>query len=77
MCIDSLTHDAKNTGIEKLRTGTFVPKHRAEILRIIKFIEQGKGSDGEEFLYKMRQTDAYREQNFIDTHAEIAKVMGF
>ena len=44
---------------------------------IIKFIENGPGSDGQEFLYRMKQTDAYRKQNFMDTHPEIAKAMGY
>ena len=77
MCIDNLTNEAKQVVIEKLRSGTFTPKHRAEIFRIIKFIEQGRGSDGEEFLFKMKQTDSYRKQNFYDTHSEIAKAMGY
>jgi hypothetical protein len=77
MCIDSLTPEAKRIVIEKLQSGTFVPKHRAEVARIIKFIEQGRGSDGEEFLFKMQQTDSYRKQNFYHTHPEIAKAMGY
>jgi hypothetical protein len=77
MCIDNLTTEAKKVVIEKLRTGTFTPKHRAEILRIIKFIEQGQGSDGEEFLFKMKQTDQYRKQSFLDSHTEIAQAMGY
>jgi len=34
-------------------------------------------SDGKEFLFKMKQTDAYRKQNFMITHPEIAKAMGY
>jgi hypothetical protein len=77
MCIDNLTVQAKHLVIEKLQNGTFTPRHRAEILRIIKFIEQGRGSDGEEFLFKMKQTDQYRKQNFLDSHTEIAAAMGY
>jgi MoaA/NifB/PqqE/SkfB family radical SAM enzyme len=77
MCIDNLTNEAKQVVIEKLRNGTFTPKHRAEISRIIKFIEQGQGSTGEEFLFKMQQTDSYRKQNFYHTHPEIARAMGY
>lgn len=77
MCIDNLTVEAKQVVIEKLRSGTFTPKHRAEISRIIKFIEQGQGSSGEEFLFKMQQTDSYRKQNFYSTHPEIARAMGY
>jgi hypothetical protein len=37
----------------------------------------GTGSDGIEFLEKMQRTDAYRKQNFKDTHPEIARAMGY
>ena len=37
----------------------------------------GKGSDGKRFLFEMQRTDAYRKQNFADTHPEIAKAMGY
>ena len=63
--------------VEKLKAGTFTPRHRAEILRIIKFIENGAGSDGEEFVFKMKKTDQYRKQSFEDTHQEIARAMGY
>jgi organic radical activating enzyme len=77
MCINNLTTQAKQAVIEKLRVGTFTPKHKAEILRIIKFIENGAGSNGEEFVFKMRKTDQYRKQSFKDTHQEIARAMGY
>lgn len=77
MCIDSLTAEAKQIVIEKLRTGTFTPKHRAEILRVIKFIENGAGTNGEEFNFKMKQTDRYRNQSFLESHTEIAEAMGY
>lgn len=77
MCISNLTTKAKQIVIDKLKSGQFSPKHRAEILRIIKFIENGSGSDGEEFLFKMEQTDQYRKQNFKNTHPEIALAMGY
>ena len=44
---------------------------------MINFIENGPGSDGTEFLDKMQRTDSYRKQNFVDTHPEIAKAMGY
>ena len=76
VCVDHLTNNAKALVIDKLKKGNFIPKHRAEILRIINFIENGAGSDGNEFVFKMKQTDNYRNQNFAKTHSEIAKAMG-
>lgn len=77
MCIDNLTDEAKQLVIGKLKAGAFTPKHRAEILRVIKFIENGAGSTGEEFLFKMKQTDQYRNQSFLESHTEIAQAMGY
>jgi hypothetical protein len=54
-----------------------MPKHKAEIMRIVKFIENGAGTNGEEFVFKMQQTDRYRKESFLDTHPEIAKAMGY
>jgi hypothetical protein len=77
MCIDGLTPVAKRIVIEKLLNGNFMPKHKAEIMRIVKFIENGAGTNGEEFVFKMQQTDRYRKESFLDTHPEIAKAMGY
>jgi hypothetical protein len=77
MCIDNLTEEAKQLVIDKLKAGTFTPKHRAEIMRVIKFIENGAGSTGEEFLFKMKQTDQYRDQSLLESHTEIARAMGY
>ena len=77
MCISKMTAPAQKLVINRLTTHEFSPKHRAEILRIVKFINNGEGSDGKEFLRKMQTTDEYREQSFLDSHPEIAKAMGY
>jgi MoaA/NifB/PqqE/SkfB family radical SAM enzyme len=77
MCISRMTAEAQQLVIGRLNMAEFVPKHKMEILRIVKFIENGQGSDGSEFLRKMHQTDKYREQSLLTTHKEIAKVMGY
>jgi len=78
MSIQHMTPRAKDLVLNKLKT-TFwkSSKYQQEIDNVIKFIENGPGSDGREFLYKMKQTDTYRKQSFMDTHPEIAKVMGY
>jgi hypothetical protein len=78
MSVQRMTPEAKELVLNKLKT-TFwkSDKYQQEINNLITFIENGPGSDGQEFLYKMKQTDAYRKQNFIDTHPEIAKAMGY
>jgi len=78
MSIQRMTPAAQELVLSKLKT-TFwkSTKYQKEIDNVIKFIELGTGSDGKEFLKKMKQTDAYRKQNFMDTHSEIAKAMGY
>lgn len=77
MCISKMTPQAQNLVIDRLTAHRFSPKHKAEILRIIQFIKNGEGSDGQEFLRKMQITDQYRQQNLRDTHKEIAEAMGY
>lgn len=77
MCISNLTGRAMLVVIGKLTSAKFSPEHRLEINKIMKFINNGEGSDGEEFREKMRKADAYRNEKFSDTHPEIAKAMGY
>lgn len=78
MSIQNMTPAAQELVLTKLKT-TFwkTAKYSQEIDNVIKFIQNGQGSDGSEFLRQMKQTDAYRKQNFMDTHPEIAKAMGY
>ena len=78
MSIQKMTPAAQELVLNKLKT-TFwkdVAYHE-EIDSVIKFIENGTGSDGQEFLFKMKRTDEHRRQNFMDTHPEIARAMGY
>jgi MoaA/NifB/PqqE/SkfB family radical SAM enzyme len=77
MCISKMTAPARELVIDRLSSHTFHPKYRAEILRIVKFIRNGEGSDGKEFLRKMQQTDEYRKESFLTTHEDIARAMGY
>jgi len=77
MCISKMTTPAQELVINRLTAHEFNPKYRAEILRIVKFIKNGDGSDGKEFLQKMQTTDDYRKQSFSETHVEMAKAMGY
>lgn len=78
MSIQRMTTTAKDVVLNKLKTTFWKSiKHQKEINNIIQFIENGSGSDGQEFLEKMKRTDKYRKQNFMDTHPEIARAMGY
>lgn len=78
MSIQQMTLAAKNLVLEKLKSVSWNSAFfQTEINNVIKFIENGTGSDGKKFLMKMQQTDQYRKQNFKDTHIEIARAMGY
>ena len=78
MSVQYMTTDAKDLVLNKLKKNFWkADKYQQEIDRVIQFIENGPGSDGTEFCRQMKQTDNYRKQNFMDTHPEIAKAMGY
>jgi len=78
MSIQRMTPAAKELVLNKLKTVFWAStKYQQEIDNVIKFIKNGPGSDGSEFLFEMQRTDAYRKQNFKDTHPEIARAMGY
>jgi hypothetical protein len=73
-----MTPKAKDLVINKLKTTFWTTAHyQREIDSVINFIESGPGSNGAEFLERMQETDEYRRQNFMDTHPEIARAMGY
>ena len=78
MSIQSMTLEAQELVLNKLRT-TFwkSTKYAQEVENVVNFIQNGQGSDGKVFLEQMQRTDAYRKQNFMDTHPEIARAMGY
>lgn len=78
MSIQKMTPAAQELVISKLKATFWTKQQYAqEIDSVIKFIENGTGSDGTEFLFKMQRTDEHRKQNFMDTHPEIARAMGY
>jgi MoaA/NifB/PqqE/SkfB family radical SAM enzyme len=78
MSIQQMTPAAQDLVLNKLKTTFWKKSHyQREINNVINFIELGSGSDGKEFLFKMQRTDAHRKQNFLDTHPEIARAMGY
>ena len=78
MNVQYMTKDAKKLVLDKLKATFWKNEFYAgEIDNLIKFIENGPGSDGQAFLERMKKTDEYRKQNFLDTHYEIGKAMGY
>ena len=78
MSVQRMPLAAQQLILTKLKTTIWKSKkYQKEIDNIVQFIQNGSGSNGEEFLFKMKQTDQYRKQNFKDTHPEIAVAMGY
>ena len=78
MSVQRMTPAAKELVLNKLKTTFWTNSHyQREYDALIKFIEAGPGSNGSEFCCKMKQADQYRNQNFLDTHPEIARAMGY
>jgi MoaA/NifB/PqqE/SkfB family radical SAM enzyme len=78
MNIQRMTATAQELVINKLQNTIWKSaKYQREIDNVIKFIKNGTGCNGREFLERMQKTDSYRKQNFKDTHPEIASAMGY
>jgi MoaA/NifB/PqqE/SkfB family radical SAM enzyme len=77
MNIGRMTPAAQQLVIERLTNHKFHTRYRAEIERIVQFIRNGQGSDGWDFVNRMRLADQYRKQSFAETHPEIARAMGY
>ena len=77
MSIQSMTPEAQTLVIDKLQSINWKPEYQREVDNVVNFIRNGTGSDGKEFCKLMKQTDNYRGQDFLKTHLEIAKAMGY
>lgn len=70
--IDYLTPAAKELVINKFKTST-----NPNLQNIAQRIQRSAGSDGTEFVKQMKKFDNLRNQNFAETHLEIATAMGY
>jgi len=77
MSISRMTPEAQKLVIDRLTSYEFIPKHKIEVMRILKVIENGEGSDGNEFRTRMKIMDEYRKESFLTTHEAIARAMGY
>jgi MoaA/NifB/PqqE/SkfB family radical SAM enzyme len=77
MSVQYMTLAAQELVIAKLQSVTWPGRYQQEVDNVVKFIKNGSGSDGKEFLRQMQRTDEYRKQDFRTTHLEIAKAMGY
>jgi sulfatase maturation enzyme AslB (radical SAM superfamily) len=70
--LQDLTRAAKDLIIEKFKNHPW-----GEMQRVIKIIQEIPDSNGEDFRSKIKWFDQVREENFANSHYEIAKAMGY
>lgn len=70
--IDNMTPTARDLVVAKYQN------HDHPVLKnISNRVQKSKGSDGTEFVYRMKILDQHRNQNFSESHNEIAIAMGY
>lgn len=74
--IGYMTPEAKKLVIDQLQKA---PRNRfyLELQKLVNFINNGPGSDGQEFCRIVRLADEYRNQNLLTDHQEIGQAMGY
>jgi len=70
--IDSLTDQAKQMVVDKYQSST-----DTQLLALVARIQNSAGSDGIDFVNRMKMLDRIRKQDFTSTHKEIAQAMGY
>lgn len=78
LSIAQLTVDAKQLVLNKLTSCQYVDETAQSALDyVIKTIKNSPVSNGKEFVTKMQAKDRLRNENFAETHPEIATAMGY
>lgn len=75
--IQNLTPNAQSLVLNKLSTWKFDKLAQEKIQPILQLLKQSGCSDGKTFVIKFQQKDQLRKENFLETHSEIAKAMGY
>lgn len=70
--IKNLTREAQDLIIKKFKNHP-----RSEIQKLVKAVESAPCGDGVLFREKIKWFDSVRQENFADSHPEIAKAMGY
>lgn len=72
LCIDNLTPAAKDLVVHRLES-----YDHPEVQTLVQRIKTSPGSDGLEFVKRMRELDQQRGENFYQSHKAIAEAMGY
>ncbi len=76
-CIANLPDDAKQKIVERLNSRVFSVRHRGEIDKIIQFMTNRTGNDGQALRQKIQQIDRRREQDLSTIEPEFAELIGY
>lgn len=76
-CVKKLTDQGKQLVINKLTNSGLPTDHQERLNFVIDTIKNSSYSDGQDFIKNIKLVDNIRGENFVLTHPEIAKAMGF
>ena len=77
MSITQLTSVARELVLNKLINCQLQAKDKQTLQYVIQTIENSAGADGKAFVAYMQSKDQIRNENFANTHTEIASAMGY
>lgn len=77
LSVDSLTPKAKQLVLDKLTNANMDKNDLNKLSFVIKQVQNARTSDGNLFCANMKNLDRLRNENFAETHKEIAEVMGY
>lgn len=75
--IRSLHPMAKIRAEARLKLATVRKEHKREFENVIRFMQNGKSSDGSELRRKVMDKDRLRNENLWDHHPELAEAIGY
>lgn len=77
LSIKQLTTEARQLVLNKLTNCQLPSRDKQTLQYVIQTIKESTTSDGKEFVLNMKIKDRVRNENFADTHNEIANAMGY
>jgi len=77
LSIASIPNNIKHQFIDQIKQHKYETKHCKEIDNVINMIIHGTPIDIKYIHERIRKTDAYRNQNLIDHHSELAKLLNY
>lgn len=80
MSVQEMTPEAQQLVVDKLTELLAAPwaeQYRNDVYGVINFINNGKGSDGSDFRYRMKAADTHRNESFTALYPEMSRAMRY